>query len=75
MKVYDTAAGSAKVTHGTLLIGGLNIAYREAGEPGNPQIVLLHGFPASSHQYRNLIPALADRFSRHRSGLPGFRQQ
>jgi pimeloyl-ACP methyl ester carboxylesterase len=40
----------------------LNIAYREAGDAANPKLVLLHGFPSSSHQYRNLIPALADRF-------------
>lgn len=43
-------------------VNGLNIAYREAGEPGSPKLVLLHGFPASSHQYRDLIPALATRF-------------
>ena len=40
---------------------GLNIFYREAGNETAPKLVLLHGFPASSHQYRNLIPALADR--------------
>ena len=43
-------------------IDGLNIFYREAGKETAPRLVLLHGFPASSHQYRNLIPALADRF-------------
>jgi pimeloyl-ACP methyl ester carboxylesterase len=72
MKLHDNATGSAKVTHGTLLIEGLNIAYREAGDPGNPQLVLLHGFPASSHQYRNLIPALADRFHVLAPDYPGF---
>ena len=41
-------------------IDGLNIFYREAGKETAPKLVLLHGFPASSHQYRNLIPALAD---------------
>jgi pimeloyl-ACP methyl ester carboxylesterase len=50
------------VTFGSINIDGLNIAYREAGDPRNPKVVLLHGFPASSHQYRNLVPALADRF-------------
>jgi pimeloyl-ACP methyl ester carboxylesterase len=40
----------------------VNIAYREAGDPASQKLVLLDGFPASSHQYRNLIPALADRF-------------
>jgi pimeloyl-ACP methyl ester carboxylesterase len=43
-------------------VDGLNIFYREAGNEASPKLVLLHGFPASSHQYRNLIPALADRF-------------
>ncbi|MGO8974899.1 MAG: alpha/beta fold hydrolase, partial [Steroidobacteraceae bacterium] len=43
-------------------VDGLNIFYREAGKEGAPKLVLLHGFPASSHQYRNLTPALADSF-------------
>jgi pimeloyl-ACP methyl ester carboxylesterase len=47
---------------GTIDIDGLKIAYREAGDPKSPKLVLLHGFPASSHQYRNLIVALSDRF-------------
>jgi pimeloyl-ACP methyl ester carboxylesterase len=53
-------------------IQGLNIAYREAGQPGNPKLVLLHGFPSSSHQYRNLIPALATRFHVIAPDYPGF---
>jgi len=53
-------------------IDGLNIFYREAGAPGSPKLVLLHGFPASSHQYRNLIPALADRFHVVAPDYPGF---
>lgn len=47
---------------GTVNIDGLNIAFREAGNPVNPKVVLLHGFPSSSHQYRNLVVALADQF-------------
>ena len=53
-------------------VNGLNIFYREAGEPGAPRIVLLHGFPSSSHQYRNLIPALASRFHVIAPDYPGF---
>ena len=53
-------------------IDGLNVFYREAGKPGNPKLVLLHGFPASSHQYRNLIPALAHRFHIVAPDYPGF---
>ena len=52
----------ARVTFGRIDIDGLAIAYREAGDARHPKLVLLHGFPASSHQYRDLIPALADRF-------------
>jgi len=51
---------------------GLKIAYREAGDPANLKLVLLHGFPASSHQYRNLIPSLADRFHVIAPDYPGF---
>jgi pimeloyl-ACP methyl ester carboxylesterase len=53
-------------------IDGLNIFYREAGNETAPKLVLLHGFPASSHQYRNLIPALADRFHVIAPDYPGF---
>ena len=53
-------------------VDGLNIAYREAGDPGSPKLVLLHGFPASSHQYRDLIPALATRFHVIAPDYPGF---
>ncbi|WP_428422429.1 alpha/beta fold hydrolase [Methylibium sp.] len=43
-------------------VDGLKVFYREAGEVDSPVIVLLHGFPSSSHMYRDLIPLLADRF-------------
>lgn len=66
-----------KVTHvdvkyGTEEVDGLKIAYREAGKSGNPKLVLLHGWPSSSHQYRNLIPALQDRFHVISPDYPGF---
>ena len=66
-----------RITDATVLVGtseveGVNIFYREAGKPGNPKLVLLHGFPASSHQYRNLIPALADKFHVVAMDYPGF---
>jgi pimeloyl-ACP methyl ester carboxylesterase len=60
------------VSYGVLTVDGLNIAYREAGQPGDPKLVLLHGFPSSSHQYRNLIPALADHFHVISPDYPGF---
>ena len=46
--------------HRTIKVDGIDIFYREAGPADAPVIVLLHGFPTSSHMYRNLIPALAE---------------
>jgi len=60
------------VTYGSIAVDGLNIAYREAGSPGAPKLVLLHGFPSSSHQYRDLVRALADRFHVIAPDYPGF---
>lgn len=53
-------------------VQGLIIAYREAGDPQKPKIILLHGFPSSSHQYRDLIPALATDFHVIAPDYPGF---
>ena len=61
-----------KVLYKTAVVEGLSIFYREAGDPGNPKLLLLHGFPASSHQYRNLIYALSDRFHIIAPDYPGF---
>jgi pimeloyl-ACP methyl ester carboxylesterase len=53
-------------------IGDVSIFYREAGQRENPTILLLHGFPTSSHQFRHLIPRLADRYHVVAPDLPGF---
>jgi pimeloyl-ACP methyl ester carboxylesterase len=53
-------------------VGGSRIFYREAGAKEAPAILLLHGFPTSSHMFRNLIPLLADRFHVIAPDLPGF---
>ena len=58
--------------HKTATVNGLSVFYREAGDPANPKLVLLGGFPASSHQFRNLLPALADRFHVIAPDYPGF---
>ncbi len=58
--------------HKTIEIDGLDIFYREAGSANNPTILLLHGFPTSSHMFRNLIPALADEFHLIAPDYPGF---
>ncbi len=60
--VITTPVAAAQVRYGTIKVDGLNIAYREAGDPKLPKLVLLHGWPSSSHQYRNLILALGQRF-------------
>jgi pimeloyl-ACP methyl ester carboxylesterase len=53
-------------------VADLSIFYREAGNPSAPTLLLLHGFPTSSHMYRNLIPMLADRYHLVAPDLPGF---
>lgn len=53
-------------------VQGLKLFYREAGDPAAPAILLLHGFPTSSHMYRELIPLLADRYHVIAPDLPGF---
>jgi pimeloyl-ACP methyl ester carboxylesterase len=53
-------------------VDGVRVFYREAGDPNAPVVLLLHGFPASSFQYRELIPRLADRYRVIAPDLPGF---
>ncbi|MBY0459058.1 MAG: alpha/beta hydrolase [Gemmataceae bacterium] len=72
MSTVDPPASSATTTYGSLVVEGLNIAYREAGDPSHAKLVLLHGFPSSSHQFRKLIPALADKFHVIAPDYPGF---
>jgi len=59
-------------TFHTTNVEGLDVFYRQAGEPGSPKLLLLGGFPSSSHQFRNLIPALSDRFHVLSLDYPGF---
>lgn len=58
--------------HRTVAIDGVDVFYREAGAVDAPVVVLLHGFPTSSHMFRNLIPALADRYRVIAPDYPGF---
>ena len=60
------------VSFKTLAVNGFNIFYREAGDPQKPAVLLLHGFPTSSHMFRNLIPQLAADFHVIAPDLPGF---
>jgi pimeloyl-ACP methyl ester carboxylesterase len=61
-----------KIRHKTILVDGLEIFYREAGPDDAPTILLLHGFPTSSHMFRNLIPALSGEFHLVAPDYPGF---
>ena len=60
------------VRYQTVAVNGLDIFYREAGDPAHPAILLLHGFPSSSHMFRDLLPLLADRYHLIAPDLPGF---
>lgn len=60
------------VAYRTVTIENVDIFYREAGNPDRPTILLLHGFPTSSHMFRNLIPALADQFHLVAPDYPGY---
>jgi pimeloyl-ACP methyl ester carboxylesterase len=62
------------VHHRSLTIDGLNVFYREAGRADAPTVLLLHGFPTSSHMFRNLIPLLAEKYRVIAPDYPGFGQ-
>jgi pimeloyl-ACP methyl ester carboxylesterase len=66
------SANRPTVLHRTRSIEGLDIFYREAGPADAPTIVVLHGFPTSSHMFRELIPQLADRYHVIAPDYPGY---
>ncbi|WDE00782.1 alpha/beta fold hydrolase [Thalassomonas actiniarum] len=65
-------ARASQTLHKTIEVAGQQIFYREAGDNNAPTIVLLHGFPTSSHMYRNLIPELAQDYHVIAPDYPGF---
>jgi len=67
-----TIAQEVQTAYRSETIDGIKIAYREAGNPSRPTILLLHGFPTSSHMFRNLIPALAKKYHVIAPDYPGF---
>jgi pimeloyl-ACP methyl ester carboxylesterase len=70
--VGAAATQTTQVQYRSAQIDGIEIAYREAGDPSRPTVLLLHGFPTSSHMFRNLIPELADRYHVIAPDYPGF---
>lgn len=67
-----TIADHPATRYRTADIDGLKLFYREAGPADAPVVLLLHGFPTSSHMFRDLIPALADRYRVIAPDYPGF---
>jgi pimeloyl-ACP methyl ester carboxylesterase len=68
----DSPRTRPAVAHQTVKVQGVDVFYREAGPRDAPHVLLLHGFPTSSHMYRNLIPALADSYHVIAPDFPGF---
>ena len=67
-----SAPAATGIRYKTVSVNGINIFYREAGDPAKPTILLLHGFPASSHEFRTLMPLLSARFHLVAPDYPGF---
>jgi pimeloyl-ACP methyl ester carboxylesterase len=72
LKSSDPAVSQPKISYRNQKVGDVNIFYREAGSPARPTVVLLHGFPSSSHMYRDLIPKLSERYHVIAADMPGF---
>lgn len=68
----ENTASKYDTKYRKLDVNGVTIAYREAGNPKNPTIVLLHGFPSSSHQYRKVLNQLSDTYHLIAPDYPGF---
>lgn len=70
----ESQKAPAAIYYRTAKIDGIDIFYREAGPVDAPAVLLLHGFPTSSHMFRNLIPLLADRYHVIAPDYPGYGQ-
>jgi pimeloyl-ACP methyl ester carboxylesterase len=71
-RTLPEGVSSVPVYHRMAQVDGVNLFYREAGDPARPTVLLLHGFPASSHMFRQLLPLLADRYHLVAPDYPGF---
>ena len=74
MIMTTMAKNQYDVTYHTQRVGSVNVFYRSAGNPAKPAILLLHGFPSASHQFRELIPKLMNDFYVVAPDYPGFGQ-
>lgn len=72
MTLQQSSTTSRQVSYKTVTIDHLEIFYREAGPKDAPTILLLHGFPTSSHMFRNLIPMLSEKFHVIAPDYPGY---
>lgn len=72
MSNIDSKTSNDKVYYRSTEIEGLKVFYREAGRKNAPAVLLLHGFPTSSHMFRNLIPKLANDYHVIAPDFPGF---
>lgn len=70
--VPSPASADVRVAYRTAEVDGIHIFYRESGPRDAPAILLMHGFPTSSHMFRDLIPGLADRYHVIAPDYPGF---
>lgn len=68
----ETSHAAVQVHYRFEQVGDVKVFYREAGDPSSPTILLLHGFAASSYMFRDVIPALADRYHVVAPDLPSF---
>src|ERR1700722_9239266 len=66
------STANQQIHYRTANVQGVEIFYREAGSPDLPTLLLPHGFPTSSHMFRDLIPLLADRYHLVAPDYPGF---
>lgn len=74
LSATPAVAASTHTLYKSVAIDGIRIAYREAGPKDAPVVLLLHGFPSSSHMFRDLIPELADKYRVIAPDYPGFGQ-
>src|SRR5690606_2367416 len=70
-RTYGSPPMNSQVRHCRRSINGIDIFYREAGPPHAPVVLLPHGYPCSSYEFRNLMPRLADRWRLVAPDFPG----